>query len=111
MCLFYCFPPVEFASMSQIMWFRNLKATYLCGGENEWFSLCNLALPSLLPFPHIPMCYGASCSRNSLGMKCHRLKLLDPSASSNRTRLYLSDNTSTVTLLIKSPRTAVRLLQ
>lgn len=76
MCLFYCFPLMEFASVSQIMWFWNLKATYLCGGENEWFSLCNLALPSLFPFPHIPMCYGASCSRNSLGMKCHRLKVV-----------------------------------
>ncbi|XP_054067113.1 uncharacterized protein LOC128913487 [Rissa tridactyla] len=32
---------------------------------------------------------------------------LDPSASSDRTRLYLSDNTPTVTLLIKSPHTAV----
>ncbi|RLV93313.1 hypothetical protein DV515_00013460 [Chloebia gouldiae] len=68
------------------------------------------------------MCYGASCSRNSLGMKCHHLKLedlkifcrlefssppcplqLDAGASSSSTGLYPSDNTPTVTLLIKSP--------
>lgn len=67
---------MEFASVSHIMWFWDLKAAYLCGGENEWFSLCELALPSLLPSPHIPMCCGASCSRNSLGMKCHHLKLV-----------------------------------